>query len=258
MKIFNIDIPFVYIKWAILILLFTSLLGLILWIVCSYYLYKWFKVSINKFNFYLNEYNNECENILKKYGNYPIKRIYLARHPITKFMETALNIVTLNKFKTELEKYKKKNKTDSFLPYHTMIYVEIKVKKNQSKFLLIDKNNCIRISPRVKMGNEYELKDLNIKKNKHTLNNILESTRKRIGNNKFFNWEIYKNNCQILVKEILITLKKFNKSNKKFMYQNEFAKELKISDFSVHIISSLTNIVNLLENLVGFTLWMPV
>ena len=39
---------------------------------------------------------------------------------------------------------------------------------------------------------------------------------------------------------------------------NEFAKELKISDFSVHIISSLTNIVNLLENLVGFTLWMPV
>ena len=62
----------------------------------------------------------------------------------------------------------------------------------------------------------------------------------------------------MLIKEILITVKKFTKINKKFMYQNGFAKELKISEFSLHIIRSLTNIVNLLENIVGTAIWMPV
>ena len=108
------------------------------------------------------------------------------------------------------------------------------------------------------MTNNYELRDIRIKKNKYTLNKILETTRKRLGNDKFFNWELYKNNCQMLIKEILLTVKKFTKINKKFMYQNGFAKELKISEFSLHIIRSLTNVMNLLENIVGTAIWMPV
>ena len=90
------------------------------------------------------------------------------------------------------------------------------------------------------------------------MNEILEKTRKRIGNNKYFNWEIYKNNCQIFIKEILITVKKFTKGNKKFMFQNEFIEEIKISDFSLHILRSLTNTINLLENIIGATIWIPV
>ena len=258
MKFYDFDIPFIYIKWGLFGLFLILLLCLIIWIVASYYIFKWFKISINKYNFYLNEYSNDCLTMLQKYGNFPIKRIYLVRHPITLFMETALNIVTLNKFKHELNRYKMKNQTESFFPFHTMLYVELKISKRESKFLLIDKNNCIRISPKVKMTNNYELRDIRVKKNKYTLNEILETTRKRLGNDKFFNWELYKNNCQMLIKEILITVKKFTKINKKFMYQNGFAKELKISEFSLHIIRSLTNIMNLLENIVGTAIWMPV
>ena len=99
---------------------------------------------------------------------------------------------------------------------------------------------------------------MKVKKNKYTLNKILEITRKRIGNNKYFNWEISKNNCQIFVKEILITLKKFTKQNRNFMFQNEFIEEIKISEFSFHIISSLTNTINLLENMIGTAIWIPV
>ena len=62
--------------------------------------------------------------------------------------------------------------------------------------------------------------------------------------------------------EVLKTLNKFNKSNKKFMYQNTFANELEklgnFSEFSLHTIRSLTNTMNLLENIIGFTLWQPV
>ena len=262
MLLFGVEIPFVYIKWTIVILVFVCIIALFLWIVCGFYIYKWFKVSINNYNFYLNDYNIECEQILKKYGNAPIKRIYLVRHPLTKFMEKMLNLVTFNKFQQEIDKYKEKNKVDSFYPYHIMLYFELKISKNKSKFLVVDKNNSVRISEKLKIFDNYEFKDIHIKKNKYTLKHILEKTKNRIGTNKFFNWEIYRNNCQILIKEMLLTLKKFNKNNKKFMYQNQFANELEkngnFSEFSLHIIRSLTNTMNLIENLTGFTIWQPV
>jgi len=258
MKICGIEIPFKYLKWIIFGLIIVAILSLVIWIVCGYYIFKWFKISINNYNFYLNEYNNDCSVLLNKYGNIPIKRIYLVRHPITRFMENFLNIITLNKFNQELDRYKKKNNFKSFFPFHTMLYIELQISKQESKFLVIDKNNCIRISPTLKILNSCELRNIKVKKNKYTLNKILEKTRKRIGNNKYFNWEIYKNNCQIFIKEILITVKKFTKGNKKFMFQNEFIEEIKISDFSLHILRSLTNTINLLENIIGATIWIPV
>ena len=111
----------------------------------------------------------------------------MVRHPITKFKERVLNLVTFNKFKQEIERYKNKNNIGSFLPYHTMLYFELKISKNKSKFLMVDKNNCIRISEKVKILNNYEMRDIYIKKYKYTLNEVLEKTKNRIGNNKFFN-----------------------------------------------------------------------
>ena len=257
MKLYGIDIPFRYINYIFSILLVTCFFTLIIRIICSYYAFKWFKISIDNYYFYLNEYNNECSTILEQYGDLPVKKIYLVRHPISRFMENLLNIVTFNKFKEELNRYKERNNTDSFFPFHTMLYIELKISKDESKFLVIDKNNCIRISPTLKITNNCELRNIKVKKDKYTLNKILETTRKRIGNNKYFNWEISKNNCQKFIKEILITLKKFTKQNRNFMFQNEFVEEIKISDFSLHIIRSLTNSINFLENFIGKTIWCP-
>tara|TARA_B110000977_G_scaffold192903_1_gene267094 strand:+ start:1757 stop:2344 length:588 start_codon:yes stop_codon:yes gene_type:complete len=195
--------------------------------------------------------------MLEKYGEFSIKKIYLTRHPISTFMKTALNIVTLYKFDRELKKYVNKTKNDVFFPYHTSIIVEINLAKGKSKFIIIEKNNCIKLSSNFEIRCDHEFIDLKVKKKKYTLKKLLETTRKRIGDNKFFNWEIYKNNCQIIIKEILITLKKFDKKNKEFMYQSGFADELKINDLSLHIIRTLTNSVNFLENFLGKAIWCP-
>ena len=94
-----------------------------------------------------------------------------------------------------------------------------------------------------------------IGKNKYTLNNLLEKTRERVGNNMFFNWSICRNNCQMLTKEILITLKKFTKKNKNFMFQSEFANQIKFSEFSLHIINTIINLCNTFETFIGRTLY---
>ena len=255
---YDISIPFYYLKWGAIGLIITLILGSIIWIICSYYIFKWFKISANNYNFYLNEYNKMSSILLKKYGNYPIKRIYLIRHPISKLMKTCMNIVSFNKFNQELKRYLKNNKTksDFFHIFHIKLLIEIKLSKNDSKFLILEKNNCVKITTKINIKENYELCNIFIKKNKYTLNEILEKTRKRIGDHKFFNWQIIKNNCQKIMKEILITLNKFNKKYKKFMYQ-KIPKGYVLSDFSLHTMQTLYNIINIFENILGTALWSP-
>ena len=66
METYDISIPFYYLKWGALGLISILILSTIIWIICSYYFFKWFKISTNNYNFYLNEYNNISSNILKK------------------------------------------------------------------------------------------------------------------------------------------------------------------------------------------------
>lgn len=246
---YKIILYFLNFRWFIIALITIILLFLLTWIIIGYYIFKWFNISLNNYNFYLNKYNNNCINILKKYGNLPIKNIYLVRYPITKFIVTCLNLVTFYKFDKMLKKDNNNKYKFKFYPYHTMLYIELKISKKKTKFLLLEKNNCIKISEKIKILDNYEFYDISIKKNKYNLYYILDTTQKRIGNNKFFNWDIFKNNCQLLIKEILITLKKLTKKNKKFIYQKNFINQLKITDFSIYIIRILVNSVNFLENI---------
>ena len=107
MNLFNMNIPSSYWKFIILAIIILSFIGFIIWLVCSYYVYKWLKMNIDKDYFYFNKYNSDCKAVLKEYGNFPIKRLYLVRQPITKFVKILLNIVTLYKFEQEMKKYKR-------------------------------------------------------------------------------------------------------------------------------------------------------
>ena len=59
----------------------------------------------------------------------------------------------------------------------------------------------------------------------------------------------------MLVKEILVTLGKFTDINKEFVFQDKFFENIRISDFSIHIINSISNVYNTLERIVGKTLY---
>jgi hypothetical protein len=51
-----------------------------------------------------NGYNNKTSSIIKKFGNQKIRNIIVVRAPIEKFIKTALNAITLGKFKESLAK----------------------------------------------------------------------------------------------------------------------------------------------------------
>lgn len=252
MSLFTINIS----HWQFIVLgiILFLIIGFLVWLLCSYYAFKWLKLKIDQDCFYFNEYNSDCCTILKKYGEYPIKRIYLVRQPITTFAKILLNIITFYKFEQEMKKFNE-TKNEIFFPYHTSIIIEVKLPNNTLKKILIEKNNCIKFALDFRISDKQDIRKISLNGKKYTLRGVLGATRERIGNNIFFNWQISRNNCQMLVKEMLITLGKFTKKNKDFMFQCEFTNHITFSDFSLHIINTISNICNTIESLVGKTLY---
>jgi len=128
-----------------------------------------------------------------------------------------------------------------------LLVFEIVLPNGMKKLLLLEKNNCINISENFFVNNSQEIKELHIKNKNLTINNILNTTQERLGNEKYFNWHLYKNNCQEFTKEILKTIGKYNKKNKNFIFRDKLFKLIIPSEFTLHIGNCLCVFYNIFE-----------
>jgi hypothetical protein len=221
----------------------VSIILVILFIVVSYIVIKVLQKSIDDNNIFFYKYNKQSQEILNKYGDYKIKQIYLVRQPFTKMITIGLNLFTFYYYNELIEK------CHEYYPYHTLLIVELKLKSNKTKFLLVEKNNCINISENFFISKNQETIPLQLsnKNRKTTLNQLLNKTQDRIGSKTFFNWNIYKNNCQGFTKELLVTLDKMNPNIKEFIYRDKIMQLYNPSEFTLHIINCLCAIYNICE-----------
>lgn len=211
-----------------------------LFVICSFYILRFLKISFDYNNIFFYQYNKKCQKIIDEYGNCKINRVYLIRQPFGKLVNLVFNILTLfnyNKYLLE--------SADNF-PYHPALIFEIKQGDNV-KLLLVEKNNCINICETFLINKSNDIKCINLTNKKCTLKKVLANTQKRIGVNKYFNWNIYTNNCQEFTKEILITLNKYNDKYKDFIFRDKIIKKITPSDFTIHVFNCLLIIVNFIE-----------
>ena len=256
---YNIDfqIPCKYLLLtSIITILFLIIITIIIFIVISYFVFKFCKIGIENNNILFYDYNKKSQIVLNKYGNYKIKKIYLIRQPFSKILTCGLNILTLYNYEKLI-----KESEDNF-PYHTLILFEIKIpilnknknkinqkqtQKYQSKFLILEKNNCICIRENFLITENEEMKQIHFNNKQLTINQILNQTQLRMGDLKYFNWNLYQNNCQEFIKEILITIEQYSTSNHEFIFHDKLTKLLLPSDFIIHICNCVVIIYNMLE-----------
>jgi hypothetical protein len=212
-----------------------------LFIIISYFILKFLKLSIDDNNIFFYHYNKKSKKILDLYGDCKITNMYLIRHPLSKTMTFILNIFTLYNYEKLI------NESHDNFPYHCLMIFEVKLKNNMKKMLLIEKNNCINISDNFLINNTLEIKKLNIKHKNITINTILNATQARLGNKKYFNWHLYKNNCQNFTKEILKTIGKYNKINNTFIFRDKLINMFSHSEFTLHILNCLCVVGNIVE-----------
>lgn len=231
-------------KDYIFFMLFLFLILCFLFILISFYLFKYLQIKVFD-KWYLNDYSRNNKKLLSEFGDWNIKYIYLVKEPISKFSYTLMNIISLNSFSNAIYKY-----NDDNTPNHIFLILELN-KGKERKTCILEKNTCLNI------GFNYMVTDkqnkLKIKPSKNiSLFELLEKTKKRVGSKEFFNFEIYENNCQKLAIEILITIDKYNKKTKKFLYKEvlyctEFIDEIFCFDFNKYLVNSCFNIYNMVR-----------
>ena len=229
------------IKYVIIFLVCFVVVSFVLFIFCSYIIFKFLKLNLDNNNIFFYKYNKKSQHLLNLYGECELTKIYLIREPFSKLITFLLNLFTLYNYNKLI------NKSQNNFPYHTLVLFEIKLANGTKKMLLLDKNNCVNIRENFGINKFQEIKELKIKNKKLTINSILNSTQQRLGNKKYFNWNLYKNNCQEFTKEILKTIEKYNKINKKFIFCNKLLKIIIPTEFTLHIINCLCVIQNIVE-----------
>lgn len=229
-----------YIKYICIFVILFLFVSIVLFIIVSYFAFKMLKISIDDNNILFYQYNKNSKKLLDLYGDYKLTKIYLVRQPLSKLITFILNVITLYNYETLI------NETQENFPYHSLLVFEIKLPNGMKKMLLLEKNNCINISENFLINNLQEIKELNIKNKNFTINQILNETQARIGNKKYFNWNLYENNCQKFTKEILKTIGKYTNKNKEFIFRDKLLKLIIPSEFTMHVCNCMYCIYNIL------------
>ena len=241
----NITLNIHTIKYFVLYTIIIIIVSCFLFIICSYCLLKLLNIHIDDYNILFYDYNKKSKKILRQYGDYQITKIYLTREPISKLVTFLLNICSMYQYNKLIT-----NANKLFVSHNGIIF-EIKLPNGQEKLLFLEKNNSINISENFTIHKNHEIKRVKLNYNYNTINSILNFTQDRIGNNKFFNWHIYKNNCKTFIKEILKTIQRSNKTNNQFIsYEvniDTLVNTLIPTEFTKHIVNSVVNITNIIE-----------
>ena len=134
---------------------------------------------------------------IAKYGDCKISNAYLIFTPVSPFLVYVASMISFTNCKPIIDRVK-----------HVNVLVELTMddKRNTKKFIVIDKTSYIDILTDFRMDDTCEIYNITITGGEHTLNSILNKTRRRIGDSKFFNWHMYKNNCQYFIRHLVRTL----------------------------------------------------
>ena len=149
-------------------------------------------VLVNKiYDFIFGKLPYHVNELLKQKGDLKIIEIYVNRTPINKIIDGLFNILSLGKF-DEI----KKN-----LGYDDMFHLFLILKLESGETVKLEKNQDINIMMNPVI--EGESIKLNLNGFNKTLSESLDATKNYMGEDKFYKYDSFNNNCQDFVLSFL-------------------------------------------------------
>lgn len=144
-------------------------------------------------------------------GTQPIVALQVVRTPLKKYVNSALNILTVNKFQESVEKY----------GYDNMFHLFIMGKLQNGVEFVLEKNETVRLRPYSKSDSTSQTEVMSVPLNQRKINiddlfeNALNSQKDR-----FWEYDGLKNNCQDFVIAVLGSSGLLNQNLQFFIKQN--------------------------------------
>jgi hypothetical protein len=191
------------------------------------------------------QFTAPTQSVLNSIGNNPISRIQIKRFPVAAFIEKFFQLITAGQWGQVKQKYG----YDNFYHLALVLYyesgetVQMRMKAFVGDDILggsaeppapsemrftIEKLELINIqrSTSIKPNTDYQDVPLNGKT--ITLNEMVNRTRTMMGDEKFFTYDAFTNNCQVFVKSLLQSVGLLTPNAMSFLFQpvDKLIKEL--------------------------------
>lgn len=178
-----------------------------------------------------SQYPPQVKNILSQYGNKKVVNIKLCREVVSQNLEFLLKALA---GKNTWEEAKKKYGFDKF--YHLFMIATL---ENGQK-LHIEKNEVIRISPSPRACPD--ALEVGPPQKSVTLNELLETTRQRIGDGDFFSYDPFRNNCQAFIEQLLKSMYLWSNNSRDFVLQDIEGLRKELPSYTKYIAKGLTDV----------------
>ncbi len=165
-------------------------------------------------------FSNKIKKILKKYGNQKIRAISIGRRPINSLVERAFNIISLGKWSKLRDQYY----------YDKLFHLFLIITMEDGTIISLEKNSIVTMTEddeRCSMK-DVECIELDYPTDSISLDDFVRKPLERIGKEKYFVYDPFKQNCQIFIRDVLTTFGLYSKKVDEFVYQDitEIVKEL--------------------------------
>ena len=157
----------------------------------------------------LDDYNNKSKRTIKELGNIQVQSMQIYRTPIAGFIEPVLNAVSLGKW----NELKKKYAFDKM--FHLALVCNV-----GSKNVMCQKLSHVDVTTSYKTNKNTEVHQIDLQGKKFTVYEMLQKARQEQGDNKFFAYDAFANNCQYFVSYLLKAEGLYSDAAKQFLFQD--------------------------------------
>lgn len=170
------------------------------------------------------DYRPQDRRLLQQIGDKQVIGLIVGKKPIFEFINSILNVLTLGNWKQGMKQYG----YDKF--FHLFIRVFYIDDDNRIKSIKIEKNEVITISEfEFSKDKDDEYMQLKIQNINLTINQLLNNTRKMMGDSLYFSYNPFTNNCQNFILNLLRAnnILQQNPDAQAFIYQDKISEIMK-------------------------------
>lgn len=190
------------------------------------------------------KFNNTSSKTINDYGDNEIVELKIMRTPINSMIDKALNFLSFNKW----DSLKKKYGFDQL--FHLSLVATVKDGDNL-KNIIMEKNEVVNVSTDYRTSPKTQLFNLPKINKKITVRQLLENAKQKVGDNLFFLYDAFTNNCQFFIKYLLESSGLMTPEAQNFLFQDisELVKEL--PSYLPKVARSVTDLGGIVSRLRG-------
>jgi len=140
-----------------------------------------------------NDFPPKVRALLDKYGDETVVEYKLKRTPVSKLLTSALSGISLGAFGKRFQRSE----------FDDLFHLFLEMKTKSGKRLSVEKNEVINMDLSPPPRDKEEVKDITDNIRQLTINDILETTKKYMGDKKFYGYSARDNNCQDFIVALL-------------------------------------------------------